>query len=163
MAFSKDGSLIAGGFGDSTVKLWDLQKDNSKWAMAQKEYYGTDGRDPQYAETSNEFSELIAHSQPVYSVAFSPDNECLLSSSGDGSIRLWSTRTKTNLVAYKGHNYPIWQVKFSPFGLYFASASHDKTARLWSTTQIAPLRIFVGHSQDVNVSFEACSKLTQVR
>uniref|UniRef100_A0A0E0HUA0 TFIID subunit TAF5 NTD2 domain-containing protein n=1 Tax=Oryza nivara TaxID=4536 RepID=A0A0E0HUA0_ORYNI len=90
------------------------------------------------------------HSGPVYSAAFSPFGDFLLSSSSDSTIRLWSTKLNANLVCYKGHNYPVWDVQFSPVGHYFASASHDRTARIWSMDKIQPLRIMAGHLSDVD-------------
>lgn len=53
----------------------------------------------------------------------------LLSSSEDGTIRLWSLQTFTCLVGYKGHNFPVWDTQFSPFGYYFVSGGHDRVAR----------------------------------
>ncbi len=53
----------------------------------------------------------------------------LLSSSEDGTVRLWSLQTFTCLVGYKGHNYPVWDTQFSPFGYYFVSGGHDRVAR----------------------------------
>lgn len=53
----------------------------------------------------------------------------LLSSSEDGTVRLWSLQTYTCLVGYKGHNYPVWDTQFSPFGYYFVSGGHDRVAR----------------------------------
>lgn len=53
----------------------------------------------------------------------------LLSSSEDGTIRLWSLQTFTCLVGYKGHNYPVWDTQFSPHGYYFVSGGHDRVAR----------------------------------
>ncbi|PWZ19208.1 Transcription initiation factor TFIID subunit 5 [Zea mays] len=90
------------------------------------------------------------HSGPVYSAAFSPFGDFLLSPSSDSTIRLWSTKLNANLVCYKGHNYPVWDVQFSPVGHYFASASHDRTARIWSIDKIQPLRIMTGHLSDVD-------------
>jgi transcription initiation factor TFIID subunit 5 len=81
------------------------------------------------------------HSGPVYSAAFSPFGDFLLSSSSDSTskilalcflfditfliifivtilsfilfvtVRLWSTKLNANLVCYKGHNYPVWDVQ----------------------------------------------------
>jgi transcription initiation factor TFIID subunit 5 len=101
---------------------------------------------------------LVGHSGPVYSVAFDPiagsvyPPSHLLSSSQDGSVRLWSMDTFKNLVVYKGHADPVWAVEWGPYGAYFATASRDRTARLWITDRVAPLRMFAGHLSDVDVS-----------
>lgn len=58
-----------------------------------------------------------------------PYRNYLLSSSEDGTVRLWSLLTFTCLVAYKGHNYPVWDTQFSPHGYYFISGGHDRVAR----------------------------------
>lgn len=58
-----------------------------------------------------------------------PFRNYLLSSSEDGTIRLWSLQTFTCLVGYKGHNYPVWDTQFSPHGYYFVSGGHDRVAR----------------------------------
>lgn len=153
-SIANDGSLFATGYNDSTIKLWDIAGNNSKWSNSQNDYKNKDGRDKKYNFDLNDprsyYTELVGHSQPVYGLDFSLDNRYLLSSSADGSVRLWSMETKTNVVCYKGHIFPVWDAKFSPLGYYFATASYDKTARLWATNQINPLRIFVGHLGDVN-------------
>lgn len=64
-----------------------------------------------------------------------PFRNYLLSSSEDGTVRLWSLQTFTCLVGYKGHNYPVWDVSFSPHGYYFVSGGHDRVAR-WETTHL---------------------------
>ncbi len=62
-------------------------------------------------------------------LTFLPFRNYLLSSSEDGTIRLWSLQTFTCLVGYKGHNYPVWDTQFSPHGYYFISGGHDRVAR----------------------------------
>jgi transcription initiation factor TFIID subunit 5 len=102
---------------------------------------------------------LIGHSGPVYSVDFDPltgstsPPKHLLSSSADATVRLWSMKTMTNVVAFRGHENPVWDVKWSPIGIYFATASRDRTARLWSTDRTSCLRIYAGHLSDVDVRF----------
>lgn len=101
---------------------------------------------------------LIGHSAPVYGLSFSPSAGSaapprhLLSSSGDGTIRLWSMDTYSALVAYKGHQDPVWDVEWGPSGVYFASGGRDRTARLWVAERTSALRMFVGHLGDVDVS-----------
>eukprot|EP01114_Cavostelium_apophysatum_P013869 TRINITY_DN3455_c0_g1_i1.p1 TRINITY_DN3455_c0_g1~~TRINITY_DN3455_c0_g1_i1.p1 ORF type:complete len:604 (+),score=153.54 TRINITY_DN3455_c0_g1_i1:153-1964(+) len=125
---------IAGGFSDSSVKVWDLKRDKPDGSVTKKGDHVT----------------MVGHSGPVYGLSYSPDGQYLLSSSEDKTARLWDLRTYSNVVVYKGHNYPVWDVDFSSLGFLFATASHDRTARLWSTDKIHPLRIFAGHLSDVN-------------
>ncbi|KAG9155646.1 hypothetical protein Leryth_003933 [Lithospermum erythrorhizon] len=143
-SISHDGSLVAGGFSDSSVKIWDIAKhgqQNDSFALENK------------IATNNgksSYTLLQGHSGPVYSATFSPYGDFLLSSSSDSTIRLWSTKLNANVVCYKGHNYPVWDVQYSPLGNYFASASHDRTARIWSVDRIHHLRIMAGHLSDVD-------------
>ncbi|XP_062097373.1 transcription initiation factor TFIID subunit 5-like isoform X2 [Humulus lupulus] len=126
---SPDGSLVAAGFSDSSLKGDDDANPN--------EFGSNGGKRP--------YTLFQGHSGPVYSASFSPMGDCILSSSADSTIRLWSTELNANLVCYKGHNYP-----YSPVGHYFASASHDRTARMWSMERIQPLPIMAGHLFDVD-------------
>ncbi|OCT69991.1 transcription initiation factor TFIID subunit 5 [Xenopus laevis] len=150
-----DSSLIAGGFADSTVRVWSLTpkklrsvKSSSDLSLIDKEADDVLERIMD-EKSSSEMKILYGHSGPVYATSFSPDRNNLLSSSEDGTIRLWSLQTFTCLVAYKGHNYPVWDTQFSPYGYYFVSGGHDRVARLWATDHYQPLRIFAGHLADV--------------
>ncbi|CAD5189935.1 unnamed protein product [Musa acuminata subsp. malaccensis] len=160
-AISHDGSLVAGGFSDSSLKVvWDMSKigqsakpvsitlsilfnlQGENDSIPSEHFLGTEGEGP--------YTLFHGHSGPIYSATFSPLGDFLLSSSSDSTIRLWSTNLNANLVCYKGHNYPVWDVQFSPVGHYFASSSHDRTARIWSMDRIQPLRIMAGHLSDVD-------------
>ncbi|XP_061368088.1 transcription initiation factor TFIID subunit 5-like isoform X2 [Gastrolobium bilobum] len=151
-SISHDGSLVAGGFSDSSLKVWDmakLEQPTSSFSQGwndtsqNEQILGRNGRKRQYTL-------FQGHSGPVYATTFSPFGDFILSSSADKTIRLWSTKLNTNLVCYQGHNYPVWDVQFSPAGHFFASSSHDRTARIWSMDRIQPLRIMAGHLSDVD-------------
>ncbi|XP_043807869.1 transcription initiation factor TFIID subunit 5 isoform X2 [Manihot esculenta] len=152
-SISQDGSLVAGGFSDSSLKIWDMAKlgQQSSNSVLQGE---NDTAPSEHVLGPNgvkrSYTLFQGHSGPVYSATFSPIGDFILSSSADTTIRLWSTKLNANLVCYKGHNYPVWDVQFSPVGHYFASASHDRTARIWSMDRIQPLRIMAGHLSDVD-------------
>ncbi|CAL9042534.1 unnamed protein product [Musa banksii] len=153
-SISQDGSLVAGGFSDSSLKVvWDISKIGQlvKTSSLHGEKESAKNENlPATEEGKKPYTLFHGHSGPVYSATFSPFGEFLLSSSSDSTIRLWSTKLNTNLVCYKGHNYPVWDVQFSPVGHYFASSSHDRTARIWSMERIQPLRIMAGHLSDVD-------------
>ncbi|XP_038984199.1 transcription initiation factor TFIID subunit 5 isoform X3 [Phoenix dactylifera] len=158
-SISHDGSLVAGGFSDSSLKVWDMAKIGrptktcknyclhlllgESESVQNEHLLGPE-------ERKRSYTLFQGHAGPVYSATFSPFGDFLLSSSSDSTIRLWSTKLNSNLVCYKGHNYPVWDVQFSPVGHYFASCSHDRTARIWSMDRIQPLRIMAGHLSDVD-------------
>lgn len=154
---SEDSSLIACGFDDSSIKIWSLTPSKLRTLKTPNELSKIDKEADDVLErimndkSATDCRTLCGHSGPVYGLNFNSDKSFLISSSEDGTIRLWSLHTFTNLVVYKGHLYPVWDVQFSPQGYYFASCSYDRTVRLWSTENAQPLRIFAGHLSDVNV------------
>jgi WD40 repeat protein len=66
VAFSPDGTRLAVGCADHTIRLWDVA-------------------------TREEVAELRGHEAYVHAVAFSPDGTRLASASGDYTIRIWDT------------------------------------------------------------------------
>ncbi|XP_047167667.1 transcription initiation factor TFIID subunit 5 [Vigna umbellata] len=152
-SISHDGSLIAGGFSDSSLKVWDMAKLGQPTASSLlQDENDTSPNDQMFGQGlgKRQYTLFQGHSGPVYAASFSPVGDFILSSSADATIRLWSTKLNANLVCYKGHNYPVLDVQFSPVGHYFASSSHDRTARIWSMDRIQPLRIMAGHLSDVD-------------
>ncbi|XP_075946695.1 transcription initiation factor TFIID subunit 5 [Anarhichas minor] len=153
--FTDDSSLIAGGYADSTVRVWSVTPKKLRRVKSAADLNLIDKESDDVLErimdekTSSESKILYGHGGPVYGISFSPDRNYLLSSSEDGTVRLWSLQTFTCLVGYKGHNYPVWDTHFSPHGYYFVSGGHDRVARLWATDHYQPLRIFSGHLADV--------------
>ncbi|HEY6541716.1 MAG TPA: TIR domain-containing protein [Ktedonobacteraceae bacterium] len=107
IAISPDGTLLASGNNDHTIKLWNLH-------------------------TGQELLTLIGHSNPVYRVAISPDGQLLASGSGDNIIKLWNPHTGQELRTFTGHSHPVNSVAFSHDGQLLASGSDDKTIKLWN-------------------------------
>lgn len=44
LALNQEGSLVATGHADSSIKVWDLSKDNSKWVKSTKDYFEADSK-----------------------------------------------------------------------------------------------------------------------
>jgi transcription initiation factor TFIID subunit 5 len=175
---SDDCTILAAGFAESYIRLWNLkgqpfQPMHSDFDpesvrtcachVSRRLLLTTCGHTARQLkqlkqQTTSTTIKLVGHSGPVYALSFDPLEgpadapRYLLSSSQDGTVRLWSLDTFTNVVVYKGHRDPVWDVDWSPKGVYFATASRDRTARIWCTDRTSPLRILAGHLADVDVS-----------
>jgi len=79
-----------------------------------------------------EIRTLSGHSNPVWSVAFSPDGSKLASGSDDKTIKIWSVSDGSEIRTLSGHSSFVHSVAFSPDGTKLASGSADKTIKIWS-------------------------------
>ncbi|KIK59176.1 hypothetical protein GYMLUDRAFT_170091, partial [Collybiopsis luxurians FD-317 M1] len=111
VVYSSDGTRIACGSDDRTVRIWDATT-------------GTQIVDP-----------LCGHDDCVQSVAFSPDGTRIVSGSLDRTVRIWDAITGTQIGDFlHGHNDSVWSVAFSPDGTRIVSGSRDRTVRIWDAT-----------------------------
>jgi len=69
--------VLASASFDSTVRLWEVERGHCLYT-------------------------LTKHTEPVYSVAFSPDGRYLASGSFDKCVHIWSTATGQLMHSYKG-------------------------------------------------------------
>jgi WD40 repeat protein len=140
VVFSPDGTTLASGSLDATVRLWDIT-------------------------TGEETATLRGHPDQVNAVAFSPDGTLLASGNGtflgstgdlvepgggtpymlrDGTpmplpnkVILWDVTTGTERMRWEGFKTAIWTVAFSPDGKTLAAGSgtpagmFDDAVRLW--------------------------------
>lgn len=86
---------------------------------------------------------LTGHTAPLTQAAFAPDGSRLLTTSGDGTARLWSSDGLL-LETLAGHEDGVVNGRFSPSGTHLLTASADGTARLWDSNG-NPLAQLSGH------------------
>jgi WD40 repeat protein len=123
VAFDSHGSILAAGYGDGTIGLWNIQTERC--------------------------SLLEKHKDSVVSVAFAPDGKSLISGSWDGTLRLWDIATGRCCVLLRGEN-PVMSVAFSPDGSLIAAAcSDDNTVKVYEASSQKLLTTLLGHSQPV--------------
>ena len=115
VSFSPDGTKVASGSRDKTVRLWDV-------------------------ESGEVIHSLVGHSGSVYSVSFSPDGTKVASGSVDRSVKLWDVQSGEVIHSLEGHSDWVRSVAFSPDGTKLASGSFDRTIKIWEDPRVQERR-----------------------
>ena len=171
VAFSPDGTTLAGGGSDGLVQLWNVTSRKETGSLF------TDGISTITSVAFSPDSELVAagdgqgvaqmwdvasqqrigipltaDTRPIESMAFSPDGKTLATGSTDGTARLWDVNVDDNdpIGFVTAGTRPARSVAFSPDGKILATGDYDDTARLWdAATQQELGRPLVGDHAEV--------------
>ena len=128
LAFSPDGTRLASGSTDTTVRLSDTTGDRDSMTLQK-------------------------HTGPTNALAFSPDGKMLASGSTDKTVQLWDAITGEPLATLTGHINGITALTFSPDGNTLVSGSADGTLRFWQTAIGAPAdTLITGHTQSIKAA-----------
>lgn len=172
VAYSPDGTRLAAGCADGSVKFWNMTA--SGLAMAGLK---TGGRGPVravgfssdsgvfaatsedrnvklYATASHqELGVLKGHKHPINCLAFSPHGAILATGGGqqrNSELKLWNLATRQELATLTGQSAPILSVAFSPDSRYLAAGCRDGTVRIWEVSTRELKLTLTGHTAQVN-------------
>lgn len=115
LALSSDGSLLASGGADETVKLWRME--------------------------TGELEATFQHSGWVTSVALSPDDRTLAAGNWPRKgltnhgveVRVWDVSSRRRRLTLKGHRSASFAVTFSPDGKTLVSGGGAGDVKLWDS------------------------------
>ena len=161
--FSPNGKLLATGYGDGTVQLWDPATEQAVGPPLRAGTgtisvtgvaFSPNGKllAIAYADGTvrlwNPASHLAVGTPlradtgtiSVTGVAFSPDGKLLATAYADGNVRVWNpARGQALLATYTGMAPPATGVAFSPDGKLLATADADGTVRRWNPATGQPI------------------------
>ncbi|XP_067635317.1 protein LST8 homolog [Eurosta solidaginis] len=132
VAISPDGQYMAAVNNKGNCYIWSLSSSPN-----------------QQLSTLSPKLKIAAHKRYVLRCKFSPDSRLLITTSGDGTARIWETDHFTMWRELCVDNYWIWDAAFSADSKYVFTASSDSIARLWKLQTKNPERKYTGHTKAI--------------
>ena len=99
---------------------------------------------------------LSAHRLSVFTLAYTPDGQRLLSGSRDAHLRAWDAAGGYTLLHdVPAHLFALNRLALQPGGPLLATASMDKSVKLWQAADLKLLKVLdrarhAGHATSVN-------------
>lgn len=171
LAFSPDGSSLASGHSDHTLRTWNVSTGSAIRTLTGHT------NQPRCVAFSSDGTLLISGSEdttircwrvvdgrclhtlranaPIRSIAISPDGLMVASGAYDGTVNLWRIADGRLIETTMEHRGEVRSIVFSPDGALLATGSSDSTAALWhvdSGTRASSLRVHVRQVRSVAFS-----------
>jgi WD40 repeat protein/serine/threonine protein kinase len=168
-AFSPDGSKVCAASNDGRVWEWDahshalLRTLEGHTAIVNRLYYlkpdgriltsSLDGTARVWDAQGSAFAVLARHDGAIWDMWPSPDARLVVTGGHDHAVKVWDTRTNTEVVSLHGHTDRVNCVRWNPTGDRVVSASDDATTRIWNIHDGTEVARFTGHTRVSHTGF----------
>jgi WD40 repeat protein len=137
-------SHVVSGSDDRTLIVWTLGRIDP--ATGGQTEAGV--REPGAYLMPVDTTPLRGHTGGVTGCDVSPDGSFIVSSSEDGSLKLWDP-AGAELATLKGHDEPVLDSAVAPDAATVVSASWDRTLKLWDVGKRRARATLEGHTEGV--------------
>lgn len=155
---SADSRTLVTSAADNTVRIWDVPTGAERLALSStgrsaaialshdgrrvltggnRESASDEGQPVRWeahlwdAQSGEHLQTLRAHASEVTAVAFSPDDQILLTADNNGHCQLWNGASAEPVQRLEGHSRKIVAAAFTPDGQRVLTASADNTVGQW--------------------------------
>ncbi|EMD38762.1 hypothetical protein CERSUDRAFT_92799 [Gelatoporia subvermispora B] len=165
---------VASGGRDRRVRIWDIQNSDNERILEHPDSVTQVVVSPKgdvvasvsdavriWNPRSRELLRILKnHNSPVTSICFAMNGLRLVSSSWDGTIRVWDAMTMTSKTEPPhGHKSAVTCLAYSHDGVLVASGSIDKQIVVWDADAGASMQILEGHGSEIlHLSFSHDNK-----
>ena len=173
LAISPDGKLIISGGSDRTIKVWyfgltdQMSIDYLATLKAHQLAVNSIAFNPiegavKFASVSSDrrvilwgmehktpLGILVAHTQAVKTLAFSPDGQLLATAGDDGLILVWGVDSQRLIRTISAHRWTISSLAFLADGHTLTSASWDGNIKFWQVATGAEIDCLATHTAEV--------------
>ncbi len=124
--FGPDGSWIASGSADNTIRLWDTA-------------------------SGRELRALVGHKNWIRSLAVSNNGQLLASGSNDQTAKIWNVSSGRELFTLDGAHGPVEALAFSPDDRWLTTGGNDGKVRFWDLQSGAPGEVISDYDDAITV------------
>jgi WD40 repeat protein len=93
---------------------------------------------------------LSGHENTVTDCAVSADSSFIVSSSSDGTLKVWDAKNGAERLTLRGHDAPVTACAIAPDASFIVSSSSDGTLKVWDVRSGAERLTLYGHAGPVN-------------
>ncbi|EKV02620.1 WD40 repeat-containing protein [Leptolyngbya sp. PCC 7375] len=147
-------AMVSGQSLQDLMKQSPLNKNRNQNSLSTMPAYGPYNTLQYILDNIRSKNQIRGHQGDVYNVIFSPDGTQLLSSSADGSVRLWNMQgIELATIETSPERVPMLNANFSHDGQLIVTASENGDVKIWDT-QSQIIQKSLTHKAAVNdVSF----------